>query len=195
MLRLWNMLIGTFLFAALPAIAGCGEVFINLTASLGGDTAGQRGAVRILFINNTPARPVFTFGTYDPLDQFSEPDFDQFGLDDSSRILDGMDTSEVLSMECARVFGIGAPQLLTLIRENLPDVTPDEAALVEGVKFHEIGPDGQAGQELGAAPAFEARLGVDFPCGALLIFRLESDDLGPDPYRVDFELISTESTR
>ena len=181
--------------AVLPAVAGCGEVLANLTASLGGDTAGRRGALRVLFINNTPARPVFTFGSYDPLDQFSEPDFGQFGLDDSSRILDGMDTSEILPIECARVFSVGSPQLLALIEQNLPDVTPDEDAVVEGVKFHEIGPEGQTGQELGAASAFEARLGVDFPCGALLIFRLESDDLGPDPYRVDFELISTESTR
>ena len=81
------------------------------------------------------------------------------------------------------------------MEDNLDDVTTDEDALVEGVTFHDIGSDDESGEELGAASAFEARLGVDFPCGALLIVRFELDDLGPDPYRISFELIIPESTR
>lgn len=177
------------------ALSGCGENLLYLTASLGGYTAGERGALGVLFINNTPHRAVFTFGSYDPADQFSEPDFDQFGPADPTRTLDGNGVSEILTFECARTFSLGSPGLLTLIEENPPDRTPDETALVEGVGFFDVSGDNGEGEQVGVAAPFEARLGVDFPCNALLIFRLEIDDLGPDPFRVDFELITSESQR
>ncbi|MEP0844029.1 MAG: hypothetical protein HRF43_15105, partial [Phycisphaerae bacterium] len=53
--------------AALAGTAGCDlDTFLNNTASLGGNTPGQRGNVRVAFINHTPFRAVFTYGTYDP---------------------------------------------------------------------------------------------------------------------------------
>lgn len=184
-----------------PGIAGCGEASINLTTSLGGDTAGERGTIRVLFINNTPHRAMFTFGSYDQTDQFSQPDFAQFGLSEFGAILDGDSSSEIISIECARVFSIGGPDLLTLIEQNLSEAALDEDAFVEGVEFFNIPSDDAEGDDSGdpisegSAPPFEASIGVDFPCSALLIIRFEFDDLGPDPFRVDFELIPSESTR
>ena len=66
-------------------------------------------------------------------------------------------------------------------------------------EFFSISGDGSAAAPApvsqGKAPPFEALLGVDFPCNALLIVRFEIDDLGPSPFRVDFELIPSELTR
>lgn len=196
-----DIVVRSVVSAALVGVAGCGEQFANLSASLGSSRAGGRGNVGVLFINNTPHRAVFTFGSYDQTDQFSEPDFKQFGLDDPGVTLDGNSSSAILSIECARVLGIGSPSLLRLIEENLPDVTLDDDAFIEGVEFFSLPPENGDGEDTsepvrqGVAPPFEALLGVDFPCGALLIIRFEFDDLGPDPFRTDFELIPSESSR
>ncbi len=177
----------------LVALCGCSVDFYNRTASLGGDVSGSRGEVQIVFINNTPFRAVFTFGTYDQTDQSSEPDFHQFAYDPDGLILEGDSTSPVGAIECARVFSIGGPRLLALIADNLPDAPVAEEALIEGVDFFSVS-DGSSGATStpvgqGAAPPFEALIGVDFPCETLIIIRFEIDDLGPAPFRVDFELI------
>jgi hypothetical protein len=91
--------------------------------------------------------------------------------------------------------------LLRLIEENLPDATLNDDSFLEGVEFFSVPPENGDGEEAaepvseGVAPPFEALLGVDFPCNALLIIRFEFDDLGPDPFRTDFELIPSESSR
>ena len=181
---------------------GCAVPPANLTASFGGSTAGSRGSVRVLFINNTPQRAVFTYGTYDQTDQFSQPDFRQFGLNSTDLILDGDSESSIDPISgqspliCARVFGVGSPDLLRLIDENLSGATVIENALSNGVEFFDVGDDGDAeAASAGFAPPFEALLDVDFPCAALLIVRFEVNDVGPDPFRIDFELIPSGSTR
>ncbi len=200
---LTTILTGLFL----PLAGGCGELFLNQTATLGGDSAGERGSVRVLFINNTPDRAVFTYGAYDQTDQLSGPDFAQFGLGDSARHLDGNSESSLASDEdesfvaCARVFGIGSPELLRLMEENLTDVTMRDDALVEGVEFFQIGgedgdDDSAEPQSSGFAAPFEALLGVDFSCGSLLIVRFEVNDVEGDwPYRIDFEIVPADSER
>ena len=140
-----RFVIGGLLAAAFVPLGGCVELFLNQTASLGSGIAGERGTVRVLFINNTPYRAAFTYGSYDQTDRFSAPDFAQFGLKNSARHLDGDTESSLDPFEggsfiaCARVFGIGSPDLLRLIEENRPDATIDEDALVEGAEFYQIG--------------------------------------------------------
>ncbi len=196
-----TVLAGIFILSALLG-SGCTIPLDNLTASLGGNTTGARGTVRVLFINNTPHRAVFTYGTFDQTDQFSRPDFRQFGVDETSRHLDGNSESSIRPTDgqsplfCARVFSIGSPNLRSLIDENLEGVSVIDEALVDGVEFFDIDDDGDAdANSVGFAPPFEALLGVDFPCAALLIVRFELSDLGPDPFRIDFELIQSDSTR
>jgi len=199
-----NLIIVAVLLSTIAGgTGGCGEVssLLNQIASLGGEIAGQRGRIRVLFINNTPLRAVFTFGTYDQTDQDSQPDFGQFGPNDLDVTLNGDAESDILSLTCARVFSIGSPRLLQLIEANLRDATVIDEAFTEGVEFYDVPSDDDSDADegefafAGAAPAFEALLGVDFPCNSLLIIRFESDDLGPDPFRVDFELVPSESTR
>lgn len=196
-----TVLAGVFILSTLFG-TGCAIPLANLTTSLGGTTTGSRGTVRVLFINNTPHRAVFTYGTYDQTDQFSQPDFRQLGLEETNRNLDGNSESSIRPTDgqsplfCARVFSIGSPNLRSLIDENLAGATVIDEALVDGVEFFDVDEDGDADpKSVGFAPPFEALLGADFPCAALLIVRFELDDLGPDPFRIDFELIPSASTR
>ena len=176
-------------------IAGCTGDSLNLTASFGGATAGGRGEVQVLFINNTSHRAVFTVGTYDQTDPDDEPDFSQFGHDDGGLILEGDAGSPIGSLDCARVFSIGGPRMLALVEENVSDEDLLTEALIEGVEFFSVDGDDEAAAPVseGTAPAFEALLGVDFPCSALLIIRFEEDE--PGSFRIDFELIPSESNR
>jgi hypothetical protein len=178
-----------FLVAAgtLCALGGCGQELANLSASLGGDRVGQRGQIQVVFINNTAYRAVATFGTFDQFDENSIPDIEQFGPDDAGRTLDSGATSDVLAMTCGRVFAVGSPRLLDLVEANLGTADVQADALVPGVAFVDA-----------AAPnagAFEALIGVDFPCGALLILHLEEGGAGGSAFRIDFSLIPSESTR
>jgi hypothetical protein len=183
--------------AALTLLCGaqCGFNLGNQTASLGGSTAGGRGIVRVVFINKTSHRAAFTFGTYDQTDPETRPDFDQFGPEPEGQGLDGASASDIVTLSCARVFSIGGPALLALIDENLPDAVTVDEALVEGIAFFHVDADDNEPTLAGTAPPFAALLGIDFPCNALLIIRFELDDVGPDPFRVDFEIIPSESDR
>jgi hypothetical protein len=176
---------------------GCGVNVFNLTAPFGGDVAGGRGHVQIVFINNTPYQAVFTFATYDQTDTSSEPDFRQFGHDEEGLILEGDSTSSIGSLDCGRVFSIGGPRMLALLADNLPDAPLADEATIEGVEFFSVPENDSATAPVsqGKSPPFEALLGVDFPCNSLLIVRFEIDDRGPAPFRIDFELIPSRSTR
>ena len=91
-------------------LCGCVDFFANQTASLGGDVAGRRGTVRVLFINNTPYRAVFTYGTYDQTDTSFVPDFAQFALDGGTT-LDAGQASSVAAGN-AEAFAQAGPQNL-----------------------------------------------------------------------------------
>lgn len=196
--------------AAIVFVAGCGLVDPSATASLGGAIAGDRGRVQVVFINNTPYQAVFTFGTYSPADQTFPPEFGQFVLDASGTTLLAGASSDVVPLACARVLSLGSPDLLASLRETEPATPLDEGALVAGVEFFERDSTGttakaaagslptitqNAEASVGGAAPFEARLGVDFPCGSLLIVRFELDDAASTQFRIDFELIPSESTR
>jgi len=178
-------------------LTGCADVLSGLTASLGGGTAGERGTVRVVFINNTPYEAVFTTGTYDPLDELSPvPGFSQFGYVGSPLILSGDSESAVGGFECARVFSIGSDPLLTRIEQNEEDTANLVVeAMDRGVTF--VTEQGAGSDPIveGAIASFEARLGTDFPCGALLIIRFEINDVGDEPFRIDFEMVPSESPR
>jgi hypothetical protein len=166
-----------------------------LFSSLGGNTAGGRGRVRLVIINNTPDQAVFTVGTYDPADQSSQPRFEQFGLSDSDRPLLGGQTSDITPLTCGRILSLGGPRMLELIEENLSNAVVIEEALVQGVRFFRRSGEDDAPVLLGEARPLEARLGVDFPCNSIIVLRFELNDVGTESYRIDFEVIPGESTR
>lgn len=176
---------------------GCGEAFVNQTTTLGGAAAGLRGDLRVLFINNTEFRTVLTYGTFDQADRESQPDFGQFSPDPFDTTLEPNADSGIQRIQCGRVFAIGSDRLLTAIEENAAADSLVSEALVTGVQFWSpAAVDGGEDATLaGAATPLEALLGVDFPCESLLIIRFETDGAQMPTFRIDFELIASESQR
>jgi len=182
--------------AMLVAFNGC-DSLVSLTTSLGGSDAGGRGRVLVLFMNNTPYRAVFTTGMFDPADETTVPMIAQFVLDETDGpVLPPQSMSEIGSFTCARTLSLGSERLLELVDANAPEVEIDPVAGVAGIGFFEEGEDADVEPvSAGRIPSFDVRLGVDFPCGALLIFRFEINDVGEEPVRVDFQLIPSSSPR
>lgn len=187
-------LAATITITLMLSAAGCDAIF-SASASLGGATAGQRGTARVLFINNTPFRAIFLFGAFDDLDQNTQPSVTQFNS--QNILLEGNTESAVANINCARVFSVGGEGLIFRIRENLPDGTVPEALLFEGVKFSSapVGDEDADAATEGVAAPLDARIGVDFECNSLLVYRLEINDLGPEPFTVQLTAIPSESTR
>jgi hypothetical protein len=177
----------------LLSATGCSvETFYNQTASLGGNVAGSAGELRVAFINNTPFRAIFTYGTYNNTDQFDRPDAGQFVGNVRGTTLEGESTADIVTLSCDRVFAIGDPELLRLIEENgAGDLELDDEALLVGVGFSdaELGTEAAGLATEGFAPEVRALLGVDFPCSSIVVIRFEVDQLGDAPFRADFEVI------
>jgi hypothetical protein len=170
------------------------ETFLNQTASRGGDIAGASGNIEVIFINNTPHRAVFTYGTYNNTDQFAVPTTRQFVAQAGRATLEGDALADIETLPCDRAFSIGDSELLRLIRENLDEAvleTLDPQALVEGVAFSSapLGDENAAVATEGFSRPLRALLGVDFPCGAILVIRFEIADVGPAPFQTVFEII------
>lgn len=182
----------------LLALAGCSsETFLNQTASFGGDQAGGRGTVSVGFINNTPFRSVFSYGTYNNTNQFEQPVVQQFVGNSGGSSLEGDEVAEMVTLPCNRVFAIGDPEMNRLIEENLDEEVLealDEDVLFDNIAFSSaaLGEPNSAVATEGFAPYVRALLGVDFSCGSILIIRFEISDVGPAPFRADFEVIPPE---
>jgi hypothetical protein len=199
-----NVILSCVCLAALATglwvVSACSNrTLLNQTSSLGGNVANQRGQVRVLFINHTPFRVIFTYGTHSNTDRDSNPDFAQFSGTTMSLQPNSFSTIDMLN--CDRVFSVGGPSLLELIDRNgnTNGANFNRAAFMEGVAFSSA-PVGSEDADLpteGLAAPLEALLGVDFPCGALLIVRFEPDDAQPPPirFRADFSMIPAESDR
>lgn len=182
----------------LLASAGCDtDNLLNQTASFGGDIAGGRSQIHPVIINNTPYRAIFTMGVYDDLDQYSVPQVMQFGNDPDTLTMEGDTSTLGGGPSCSRVFAIGTPELLNVIRDNLDESELNADALIKGIYFSsaELGSEEGAQPTEGVAPPFEARLGVDFACNSSLVIRFEIDDVGPNPFRIDFEVIPATDDR
>jgi len=178
--------------------------FLNNTSSLGGDTPGQRGAISVMFINNTPYRAIFTFGAYDPQDQESQPQYHQFVVDPDqtatgfNRGLAGNTSTDAITFECSRTVSIADGQMIQRIQDK--DVDPlngaprFEVALREGVFFSDLpidDPNANADNDTAIASA-EPRTtlqGVEFQCDSLLVYTFELDDTEPGGVRIDLEVI------
>lgn len=174
-------------------LAGCStDLLLNRSASFGGDTAGDRGEIDVIFINNTSARAIFTVGTYDDLNQFTVPDSRQFGANPDGTRLEADDNTTALSFDCARVLSIGGDDLLHFVEENDSDFADsgDRAALVPGIYFSSSDLDSlnAALPTAGVSAPFNAYLGVDFPCEALVVVRFEVNDAGPEEFRVEMDV-------
>ena len=182
---------------ALAGAAACGPhtIFGNAT-SLGGDTPGSRGSVRVTFINNTPYRAIFTYGVYDDQSTDFGPDFGQFMVNPPSTNaldgrLEGNSTSPVMTLQCARVFSIGGVELINRIKNQHLDSGTDADALVPGIGFSDKPVnDPEAGQATaGRADEVVTFQGTQFPCDSLLVYTFTPDSTKTGGVRVDLQVI------
>lgn len=188
--------------SALLAACSCNIAALNNVTAPSTDFApgGQLvpRAIQVGFVNNTNARAIFTFGSYDPLDQETVPtNFGQLRLEANS-------SSAQVAQPCRRTFAVGGAELIRLLNENdrnpAIDIT-DERALVTGVNFSTapLGDPLEAEPTEGTSLGREVLLGVDFTCDrnsiddqtgtGLLIFTFEEDAGAPGGFRIDFQFI------
>lgn len=190
------------LCALVPAMTSCSSTALSALlsprTSFGGNGQLVSRALQIAFINNTPFRAIFSFGSYNPLDQETIPS--------SSRQIrvEGNTASPQINQPCLQAFSVGGDELIRLIRENEPDPAvnvTDPRALVNGVNFS----GAPLGDPLAAEPTEGTALGsvvfsgVDFDCqrtdirdpgGArLLLFTFEQDATAPGGFRIDFSFL------
>jgi hypothetical protein len=141
--------------------------------------------LQVVFINNTGFRAIFTFGSYDQLNEETSPTgFGQLRLEANT-------TSTQQTQPCRKTFSVGGEELKRLIEVRDLDVT-DPRALVDGVNFSgaPLGDPLEAEPTEGTAQGLVARAGVDFDCESLLIFRLEQDAMAPGGFRIDLDVVT-----
>ena len=184
-------------------MAGCN---VNALQSLTAPTAdllpGGQIADRVLtvgFVNNTNARAIFTFGSYNPLDQDGLPtNFGQLRLEANT-------ASAQLAIPCRRIVSVGGPQLIALIEDtqNSPLINVvDDNALINGVNFSTapLGDPLEAAPTEGTAAGIDLTVGVDFTCArtdildqtgtGLVIFTFDEDPGAPGGFSTTFEFIA-----
>lgn len=178
---------------ALTAGLACPGGIFNNTASLGGDNPGDRANLRVAFINNTPFRAIFTYGTYDPLNKGFEPGARQFSVNaDPNLRLEGNSESDVITFsQCGRAFSLGGAELIDRLREAGLTSDLSEEALEPGIAFSDKPlDDPEAGQATaGRAPEVVTFQGTEYPCGSLLIYTFEVDPAQPSGFRVDLRVM------
>ncbi len=187
---------------ALP-MASCtpqaGAVLTSPTSDFGANGVIVPRAIQVGFVNNTPFRAIFSFGSYDPLDKETVPT-------NSGQIrLEGNTSSAQIAQPCRKAFSVGDPELIRLIDENKrnPALTiTDERAVIDGINFS----GAPAGDPLAAEPTEGTALGrvvqngLDFTCErvdildvtgtGLLLFTFEEDATAPGGFRIDFQFVT-----
>ena len=194
--RCWWMLVKWpvgVLAAALTMSVACGGGGIFNAASLGGNNPGDRANLQVIFINNTPFRAIFTYGTYDPLNKGFRPDARQFSADaDPALRLERDSESEVITFtRCGRAFSLGGAALIDRLKDAGLTADLREEALQPGIAFSDkpLDDPGAGQATAGRAPEVVTEQGVEYPCGALLIYTLEVDPTQPSGFRVGLEVM------
>lgn len=183
-------------------IASCTTgVPATLTAATSDFGAGVQivpRAIQVAFINNTNFRAIFSFGSYNPLNQDTLPTNSQ------QLRLEGNTASPQIAQPCRRVFSVGGDELIRLIKENERDPAinvTDPRALVRGVNFSAapLGDPLEAEPTEGTALGMVRNVGIDFTCdrsdirdvtgSGLLIFTFEQDPAAPGGFRIDYQFV------
>jgi hypothetical protein len=189
----------------LTALASCTTtaLFSNLAPTANFvSPLGQPSPRTILvgFINDTPFRAIFTFGSYAPLDNETVPtNFGQLRLE-------GNTASAQIAQPCNKAFSVGGAELIRLIEENrnlpvIDNILNDEEALVTGVNFSgaALGDPLEAFPTEGTAEGAVRLAGIDFTCErtdirqpigtGLLIFTFVQDAMAPGGFRIDYSFV------
>lgn len=166
-------------------LSGCaGDLFSNQTAE-------RVGNVSVIFINNTPFRASFSFGTWDSLDRVTPGPVTL----QQARVAAGV-TTDPTTLPCRRNFAIGSEEFNQRVIDTRADDTAnfDPDAFTDGVNFSSAPADSDAAAlpTRGKAQPIELLLGVDFSCGDIIIFTYVEDPDAPEGFRIDYEVIVDE---
>jgi hypothetical protein len=156
---------------------GCtNDILTNLTRS-------TLGTISVGFVNNTPFRAILTYGTYNPENQFSTPDFQALRLEGNS-------ISVIDEPKCDRRMAVATSALISQITKAGANV-PDQEALHSAVFFSAapLGDALEAAATEGIAAGRDQDLGVDFKCRSLLIYTFEVDPRFLGGFRIDYEVV------
>lgn len=167
-------------------------VSLTNTATLGGNNPGGRGNLRVAFINETPFRAIFTYGTYDPENPGFTPQFRQFSVSPTAASrLEGNSESAPITLQCARAVSIGSAEFIERLRDAGLVDNASEEALQPGISFSDRPlDDPQAGQPVaGHLDGIETVQGLEFPCEALLVYTLRTDATQPSGFRLDLQVV------
>ena len=180
-------------FGALLAALSCLVVLTGCPGFLANITEEKSGVVALVIINNTPYRASFTVGGYDAwvLNPPGEVEIVQ-------RALEGYETDDSVSLDCARNTAIGTNALverITLTEQNLDD-TFNLDLFSANVNFSSASVDSDAAYlpTEGTAAGIEVKLGVTYACADQLIFTFEENETPVDGhrFRIDYVLLHTD---
>lgn len=161
--------------------AGCGQFISNQTAE-------RTGNIGVQFINSTPYRASFSFGTYDALDETPGPvALEQLRLDPNQ-------TSAAVTLPCRRNMTVGTEEFVKRVLATKADQLAadfDPEAFSDKVNFSaaDAGTPGSGLPTEGTANGFERLLGVDYGCADLLIFTFVEDGAAPGGFRIDYQVL------
>jgi hypothetical protein len=198
-----NLLIVLTLVAMLGVEGSCTTNALQNLSSPTSDFSLPNGrpqprTLSVGFINNTPFRAIFTFGSYDQLDDTTIPtNFGQLRLE-------GNTSSAVIPQPCKKTFSVGGDELIRLINKNKNSPTiniTDPQALVNGVNFSgaPLGDPLEAEPTEGKSVGSVKEAGIDYACTrssiqqltgkGLVLFTFVQDAAAPGGFRTDFSFV------
>jgi len=167
----------------LPATLSCSSPIVHYL------TAERQGNVTFVFVNDTPFRAAFSFGTYDALDHTP-------GATELRQLrVAAKSSSAPVTVTCRRNAAIGTEEYVQRVIDTEADLAatnfiPD--AFDTTVHFSSA-PDGSPTADLpidGFAVGVEKLLGIDFSCSDQLMFTFREDPDAEGGFRIDFSVIS-----
>jgi len=168
-------------------MTGClGDLVANLVEE-------RTGEVTIIFINDTPYRAGFSFGSYDAFERSKTASitFEQQSVEPNTN-------TTPVSLPCRRNTAVGTEAFIerVLYTDTQLGTSYDPDIFGPLVNFSSAAPDSPAaGLPIeGTAVGIEVRLGVDYAWGDQLIFTFVEDAAAPGGFRIEYDLVHSVGT-
>ncbi len=177
-----SLLLAGLLPTAFLAAGGCPSWFGSYF------TAERTGNISFQFINNTPFRASFSYGTWDALDRNPPGDATLLQL----RLAPGT-SSTVSTAPCRRDAAVGTQAFVDRVIATRADETDnfDPDAFQTVVNFSSAPADSAAAAlpTEGTAQGRALLIGPDYSCADRLIFTFVQDPQAAGGFRIDYEVI------
>ncbi len=159
---------------------GCGSTFVNLTKE-------RTGNVTVVFVNNTPYRAGFSYGSYDAWDRsYGTVTLQQLSMEAHT-------TSTAATIPCRRNVAVGTDDFVARVQVTQAyDTDTFNADLFGSTVSFSSAPTDSTAVNLpteGTALGREVLLGIDYSCADELIFTFVEDPASPGGFRIDYQVI------